>query len=393
MATEAPTIPAPPTDDGGFLSNIQKLTQSAFEEPPAAAPPKAPDEPPRQEPAGAGGGAGTTAPARTETAKTPADSSPAQPEDTEEESRESIAADPKAKLDWTKANQRRKQLKGELKQAQAELAELRSKPVPSTVDISQIEALKKEKAELEAALERVAIEHSPRFKNWYLNETEPLINVAKSTAGPHADKVEKILKMPPSDARMAALDALKDQLTESQVAYIANSLVGLDKVNWQRDQLINSRRDAWLAEERQRVENERIAGETRKKEWTKAFEEEMASAQEHLEIYQEKKDDAKWNASVRDQISLARRMFNGDDMTPSDLAKTALWAAAGPGFVSRIDALQKENELLMKELEKIRGNGASPAPGSAKESEGVDVANMGAIDYVLHQAKQSGLLH
>lgn len=316
----------------------------------------------------------------------------------EEDDETELAEAPKGHkqaLDWVAATNARKSLKAEVKALKAELEAIRGKAVTNGQH-PDLTALRKANEELENQLKAVAVERSPQFQEWYKNESNTILGAIKAQQfGKHADKVESVLQLPPGAARTAELDALVGELSPSQTAALNVALLDIDKLNFRKQDIITRQKDSWLANQREQEAKAQALAETRRKEWAAALESEIESAQAHVPIYQEKEGDKDWNENVKQQLELARHIYSGEDMSPSDLAKVALWAAAAPNFLKQNSALMEQNTKLQKELDKIKGVTPSPQAGESTNTPVPGDAvpgNMGMIDTVIQLGLKQGLL-
>lgn len=297
-------------------------------------------------------------------------------------------------LDWTRATEARKQLKTRVKELEAELGKLKGRTVGSSIDPTEYETLKKSKQELEDQVQSIAIERSPKFQAWYRQEYETIREVAKGISSAHAAQIEKVLDLPSGKQRMAEVDKLTEELSTGQVTALNVALMDVDKLNYRKNDIVTKQRDAWISQQREAESQQKQAEEGRKKEWEKSFQDVYASAAENLPIYQEREGDEDWNKQVKQNLALAKRVFNGEDMTPTDLAKTALWAAAAPTLLRTLAATQQENAKLLKELEGFRGAMPNPRAGSGAGSAASSQASEteGALDTILREGVASGFL-
>lgn len=364
------TPPANQAEDKGLIDSLSELTRETFAEksreaiapvqPPAQ--PAKPIEPPAKP---------------LETVKPP------EPAKEDDEAAPPADATPKAKLDWSRATEARKQIKAENKKLKEQLSQAKSDPV--------IEAIKKENEELLRQLETVAIERSPRFQNQFANEATAIVEVAKQGLPKIADKLEAILRLPAGDYRAAQIEALGDDVTPAQATALNVALLDMDKLNYRKNLVLNNQRDSWLRETREAKARQESDAKAQRQQWQDTFEETLASAQDHLPIYQVKEGDESWNKDVESAIELARRVYAGEDMEPVDLAKTALWAAAAPKILAQNLALIQENEALKKRVGDVSKATPTPGAGSSTEPAGQGT-DKGFIDTAVEEALKAGFV-
>lgn len=364
----------PPTEEKGLLDSLGELTKETFAEKAKTA--IAPVQPPAQ-----------PAKPSTETPTKPPESpktvDPLKKTESDEEETPPADAAPKAKLDWSRATEARKQIKAENKKLKEQLAQAKTDPA--------VEAIKKENEELHRQLETVAIERSPRFQNQFSSEANAIVEVAKAGLPKIADKVEAILRLPAGDYRAAQIEAVAGDLSASQATALNVALLDMDKLNYRKNLVLTNQRDSWMREMREAESRRENESKAQKQQWQETFEETLNSAQENLAMYQPREGDEAWNKEVQSSIELARRVYAGEDMEPVDLAKTALWAAAAPKILAQNLALIQENEALKKQVGDIGKATPSPGSGQATEPSGQQ-SDKGFIDTAIEEALKAGFI-
>lgn len=366
----------------GLMDNLEQLTKTTFAErgkqaiAPNPSPP--PTQPPRPPPASP---SETKPPVEPPKPAAPTDAQQTQSED--EVPAPPSDASPKAKLDWSRATEARKQIKAENKRLKEQIAQSKTDPA--------IEALRKQNEELQSQLEIVAIERSPKFQAQFANESNAIIAVAKQSLPKIADKVAQILALPPGDYRAAEVESVSSDLSASQAAALNVALLDMDKLNYRKNNILTSQRDVWIREMRENESRRESEAKAQKDLWRQTFDQTLSSAQEHLAIYQKREGDESWNTDVEASIDLAQRVYSGEDMEPVDLAKTALWAAAAPRLLAQNLALLQEIEKLKQQTGAISKATPSPAPGTGP-APSVTPDSKTFIDTVLEQGLKEGFL-
>ncbi len=373
---DTPPVKALQPVETGFGSDIEKATQEMFDamkaqahapldealKPAAPAPPAVAQTPP---PAPA-----PTAPDKLpplSQPKTPAavDIPKAEAEEPEIPPPDTIKST-KAADDWRKADALRRQTIKEkrvaeaaLKAATAELEKLRKSPFSST----EVEALKKERDELDARLRVLDIERHPKFIAHFTEKLKQQAAMAKTIVGKdRADAVETVLKMADSPQRTEQLDKLMEELSPSQQSRLGNVLGMLDMLAAEREaELEKSAQSRELL-----IESERAESARQQAAFEAAFTDELAAAsatESGIAAFQQRGDDASWNADLGNRVTLAKAIYAGR-LPVQDRARAALWAATAPLLLQQNLALAQETARLQSELARARNGGAAPAPGA-----------------------------
>lgn len=110
----------------------------------------------------------------------------------------------------------------------------------------ELERLAKENEQMLSQIETVNLERSPRFQNWWKNETEKHLKIAQRLVP--ADKreiVAKLLMEPPSAARDTALDEIIEPLTPTSKRIVTGALESLEAVKMQREEALTQGSERW----------------------------------------------------------------------------------------------------------------------------------------------------
>jgi len=272
----------------------------------------------------------------------------------------------KAAEDWKKADllrrqtiKEKRQLEVQLKATKDELEKARKSPMAS----AEVEALKKERDELDARLRVLDIERHPKFIAHFTQKLNQQVEMAKSIVGPdQAAKVEAVLKMPDSPARTEQLDAIVEGLSPSRQTRLGNVLGMLDALNSERASEL-----AKAAESRELlIESERAQMAQQEQNFEATFSRELAAASDGetgVPAFQARADDAAWNSGLQNRVSLAKAIYTGKLQAP-ERAKAALWAATAPVLLQQNLALTQELARLQGELARARGGASAPMPGA-----------------------------
>lgn len=161
-----------------------------------------------------------------------------------------------------------KSIQAEKEALTKEIETLKKTPPIKGVPVEELEAIKAAKAELESSLERVALEQSPRFKQYYDGGIAKQLKLVKAAAGKFGDEVVKLLQQPSGSERNARLSEIKQELgIEGDV--IGQAASAIRQLSLEREEQLSQHREnlaalrnreaAETAEGRQKHEAKRLA--------------------------------------------------------------------------------------------------------------------------------------
>lgn len=216
---------------------------------------------------------------------------------------------------------------------------------------SQLEALTKERDELDQQLRISSVERHPKFKAFFDGAIEKAITGAKGSLGAEkAGVVEKVLRMPDSEARTAILETLLENASSVQQMRLGAALNEVDRIRGEREAEI-----ARAGENLNRISAEEAGQQkARQEQSAKLFDGLWADASKHLEVLQQREGDAGWNAQLPQDAEMAKAIFMGT-LTPEQIAKAAVWSVAAPKYRKAAAALAAEVDRLNAELAKYKG--------------------------------------
>lgn len=198
---------------------------------------------------------------------------PAQPQEKQEFNEPPSGLSEPAKESWRKfrestqaridkSNSELEKVRKELESERKRIAEQQK----SVVDLTEYEGLKKKAEELESTVERLDLENSPKFRNYFDGGIEKHIKLARAVAGTKADEVSRLLTQPRSADRDEKLREIVDELGLDG-GVILESLSGINKLKLERaEQLSNHRENVKLlreSESRERKRQEELTISTR----------------------------------------------------------------------------------------------------------------------------------
>lgn len=239
----------------------------------------------------------------------------------------------------------------EAMRAELEAARAAAQNAAPSADITtRLTTLQQERDALQARLEAVAVEKSPRFEAQFKPRQQAALAQAKQAVGPEAAaKIEQLLSLGESSYRDNAIEELLSTLPPLRATKLTQAVADLDRLTAERASMASQSGELykqWLSEEnsaRERANAERIA---------------KASSTFDAELKE-------WEpvGLTADDVAAARSVYSGQGATLQDASRAALWAVAGPKVAAQLqEALNRQAELE-SELSKLRG--AQPGVGAA----------------------------
>lgn len=292
---------------------------------------------------------------------------------------------------WTRLHEKIDFYESQATAARKEAEELRAKlaggdgSTPASPEIAaRLTTLQQERDALQARLEAVAVERSPRFEAAFKPRQEAAIAQARAAVGPaKADAVAALLALPESAYRDEQIDSIVSELGGGmRAAKLTQAVADLDRLSAERTAMASRGSElfkTWTAEESAARE---AANAKRTAEATATFENELATWRSATTL-----DDS--------DIATARSVYSGQaDLR--DAANAALWAVVGPRLAQAASADRARVAELEAELGKLRRvqptptadtGGAAPSTGDSD-----DDPNMSYIEKIAREAVNGGFL-
>lgn len=264
----------------------------------------------------------------------------------------------KAKLEAVQRE--RDQIKEETEKIKSELEHIRNTVPP------ELEALKKEKAELDEQLRLVAVQNHPKFKAYFDKKIGDQIELAKRIVG--SDKSELIaglLNAPDSPLKDKQLEELTETLTPLQQSRLGGVLNDLAQIQAEREGEIAKSKANY---EQIQKENQEAA-EKQRTEFSRLFDNTVKSATDPKDgnpAFQKRDGDEAWNTDVDRRIETAKTLLFGSPK-PEIVSKAALAAVAYPVVLSQLNSSLQEIESLKSQIKELQS--AAPKVEPAKTAE------------------------
>lgn len=286
---------------------------------------------------------------------------------------------PRSAKDW---EARKAAEKKRLDAKEAELASLRAESAAVKAEIEQLkkqgpspelEALKKEKAELDEQLKLIGVERHPKFKAYFENKIGAQIELAKRiVGGEKAEQVAALLKAPDGPLKDRQLEEMFETMTPLQQGRLADVVNSLSNIESERLTEIQKAQANYDTIQKQNAE----AQEKQRKEFETQFDATVKSYSTNP-AFQKRDDDVEWNAEVDKRIETARGIVFGNQK-PEFVFKSAMDAVAYPAVLRQlsetlktVESLQAQVAELSSATPRVDGGKSAEAPTTAKAPETV----------------------
>lgn len=264
----------------------------------------------------------------------------------------------KAADDFRAIKKVRDEYKTKAEQLEARAKELETKLASAPkIDTTELETLRKQKAEAEEFVKKFAIEHDPRFQEQYNTRIEAGINRIKSVVGgAEGEKLAQLVKLPDSQYRTEQIEAVLADLSPFKQTRFSVAVDDLEKAMAEKESIVKQARDNFSQLERTNREQNSAREEVEKKARAQVFDsviEKVKDAKDGLPIFQLKPDDEAWNTQVGERIDTARAIFN-DEFSPQDKATWSAWAVTAPSLLQTCKEQAAEIQKLTGELKAMQ---------------------------------------
>lgn len=235
-------------------------------------------------------------------------------------------------------------------------AALKERDAAIEAERKKTEAILAERAELEARVERLRLEESPRYKREFVEPiNKKLALVDKALAG--VEGANKIIETALSLEGKARWDYLDENIdSRTAASAVASTLMEIDALEAKRKEAI----DNWqlMAEDYSREGNAKAAALV-----DGLFDKVVTNVSQRISALR-KTGDAANDAAVEARIAQARSILAGE-ATPEDQATAALLAVSVREYIDANRLLSNENASLRERLSKYEGN--KPSIGGRAE--------------------------
>lgn len=264
----------------------------------------------------------------------------------------------KAADDFRAIKKVRDEYKTKAEQLETRTKELETKLASAPkIDTTELETLRKQKAEAEEFVKKFAIEHDPRFQEQYNTRIEAGINRIKSVVGgAEGEKLALLVKLPDSQYRTEQIEAVLADLSPFKQTRFSVAVDDLEKAMAEKESIVKQARDNFSVLEKQNREQNSAREEVERKARAQVFDsviEKVKDSKDGLPIFQLKPDDEAWNTQVSERIDTARAIFN-DEFSPQDKATWSAWAVTAPSLLQTCKEQAAEIQKLTSELKSMQ---------------------------------------
>ena len=239
----------------------------------------------------------------------------------------------------------------------------------------ETEQLRKQLAEAQGIVERVALERSPLFKT-KVTDQEDLVRARLGKVAEGTGLTEQDLATLLNGDLNARENVLETKpITAYRKTQIIDLLSKWDDVEEQRSAMVSRGRDSLTEFVKQQQDAETARRAAFMAESVKIYEEQVALCTPKLEPYQTIEGNNEWNQNVANLKAASRRIFDGS-VDRQTLAQVAILAPAAVVYQTLLQGAQKRIAQLEAQVNGYRGvtptvrdRGAdAPTPGSPSPS-------------------------
>lgn len=263
----------------------------------------------------------------------------------------------KAADDFRAIKKVRDEYKTKAEQLEVRAKELETKLASAPkIDTTELETLRKQKAEAEEFVKKFAIEHDPRFQEQYNTRIEAGINRIKSVVGgAEGEKLAQLVKLPDSQYRTEQIESVLADLSPFKQTRFSVAVDDLEKAMAEKESIVKQARDNFSQLERTNLEQINARKEAENKQRAQVFDsviEKLKDPKDGLPLFQYKPDDEAWNGQVNERIGTIKAIVNRE-YSEEDLVRWAGWAVTAPSLLqsykeqaAEIQKLTGENKAL-----------------------------------------------
>lgn len=284
-------------------------------------------------------------------------------------------------------------LEAERAKLAAEIAELKkSGTIPEGIT-KELEQLRKEKDEINAELEILAVERSPKFKQKFVAREQSL--KAQAIRALKISGADETL----FDQAIAASEKRKfeilnsDELNEAQRSTLSSLLVQYDLIQDEKNSELSRSKEYVTELERERTAARDAELKEREAQETQLFETVGKRVSSEFEPFMEVEGNEAWNAQVRENREQAKRFFAGK-ASMEELAEIAHYGIGAKSLHKMFKTLQgKYNELVATHGKVVASNpsvNGGHQPKETPKNESVEERRMRSFREELSAVQNQG---
>lgn len=293
-------------------------------------------------------------------------------------------ASEEGKKSWKTWKEMHGKVLAERDQLKAEISTLKK----STVDV---EALRRERDDLDQRLRRTSIEKHPNFVRAFEKPVSEAIERAKSVLpqDKHA-VVERLFREAHNDARTNAIEEIAQDLRPYAANEFLNAAMAAANTIRAREAALKEEGalSTQLQEQEKAAEQKRKASIQEKAEGVFRDALEMAQkAEGGLPIFQRQDGNEDHNNAVEARVAEAKKILLGDN-TPHEIAQAAFWAVQGKESIKLLRAAEAEIQRLQKTVEKLSGAAPRPSQNGTGTGGGEQDKPMGWLEAIRQKMQE-----
>lgn len=254
-------------------------------------------------------------------------------------------------------------LQADLAKRDEELAKLRGLEVPESAK-KEHERLSKRAAELEAELERVAYERSPKFKEKFGARETAMRSQLEATAKDLGVEDHQVAQLNALSGRrrFEMIDEL--DIPQSAKGALSSLAMQLDGIKAEREADLGRSREELTAWQQEQEQERKQQEQALRAEEDRVFAEELGTATTTLPAFQKIEGNEAWNKEVESRIEQARQFFNGG----ADIKQLAQLALRGMNDLVSEKIIKAQQQRLKEYADQLsRYKSTNPGGGSAPE--------------------------
>lgn len=254
-------------------------------------------------------------------------------------------------------------LRAELDRTKAELAKHTSGQPDQSA--AKLEALAKEKQQLEDTLRVVALERDPTFRNFYDGRRKTAVDAAASLVGKDkAEALQGILSIANEQYRDEALSKLMEGLPHHKQIMLGSALMELNKIESERNADLGKSKELYAQREAKQAE-ETKAREAKMEAEFNLLKAQWTDPEKGMPVFQHNGDKAhneEVDSAMDEAFDLVKNFGN---LPASQQIRAGAWVVAGPRLIKAMQNMGKALTEAQANLQRLAGGAPNPADGGS----------------------------
>lgn len=251
-------------------------------------------------------------------------------------------------------------LKGEFQSRLKEMSERLAKaesgagnPKEAAEWQAKVQALESRAAELEALVERTAIERSPKFQKQFVEKENGIRAQAEKVLKDAKVDTTVFAQALTADGRKRFEILAEADLNDGERGYLTSLLKDMDGLNAEKQRAVEGGKKLYTEWEQEQAAAEKQQAEARKQQEQRIYEKVGADVKNRFEAFQRVDGHPEWNAQVDQLEEQAKNFFDGK-ASIEELAELAYAGVAAKVTHSMFRASQKQNADLKAEVARLK---------------------------------------